>query len=77
MTTFYDFTLKIETSWAQKVVKSILETWNVNDVIVYVWFIKKLKICNVKKNNLKCRKFAKKKKQTKIIQIESKTKVTT
>ena len=63
MTTFYDFTLKIETSWAQKVVKSILETWNVNDAIVYVWFIKKLKICNAKKNNLKCRKFAKKKKK--------------
>ena len=39
MTTFYNFTLKIETSWAKKVVKSILETWNVNDVIVYVWFI--------------------------------------
>ena len=39
MTTFYNFTLKIETSWAKKVVKSILETWNVNDVIAYVWFI--------------------------------------
>ena len=26
MTTFYNFTLKIETSWAKKVVKSILET---------------------------------------------------
>ena len=61
MTTFYNFTLKIETSLAKNVVKSILETWNVNDVIVYVWFIyfwiKKLKICNVKKNNFKCTKF--------------------
>ena len=37
--TFYNFTLKIEISWAKKVVKSILETWNVNDIIVYVWFI--------------------------------------
>ena len=36
MTTFYNFTPKIETSWAKKVVKFILETWNVNDVIVYV-----------------------------------------
>ena len=26
---------KIETSWAKKVVKSIMETWNANDVIVY------------------------------------------
>ena len=38
MTTFYNFTRKVETSWAKKVVKSILETWNVN-VVVYVWFI--------------------------------------
>ena len=29
MTTFYNFTLKIESSWAKKVIKSILETWNV------------------------------------------------
>ena len=53
MTTFYNFTPKIETSWAKKVVKSILETWNVNDVIVYVWFIyfwiKKIK-------NMQCKK---------------------
>ena len=35
--TFCNVTLKIETK--KKVVKSILETWNVNDVIVYVWFI--------------------------------------
>ena len=56
MDTFYNFTLKIETSWAKKAVKSILETWNVNDVIVHVWFIyfwkKKLNKCNKKKNNL-------------------------
>ena len=39
MTTFYNVTLKIETSWAEKVVKSILKTWNVNDVIVCVWYI--------------------------------------
>ena len=58
---FYDFALKIGTSWAKKVVKSSLETWNANDVIVYVWFIysqiKKIKIRNVKKNNSKCSKF--------------------
>ena len=62
MTTFYNFTLKKETSWAKKVIKSILETWNINDVIAYVWFTyfqtkKKLKICSVKKNNFKCTKF--------------------
>ena len=39
MTTFYNFSLIIETSCAKKAAKSILETWNVNDVIVYVWFI--------------------------------------
>ena len=53
MTTFYNFTYKIQTSWAKKVVKSILKTWDANDIIVYVWFIysriKKLKICNVKR----------------------------
>ena len=59
MITFYNITLKIETSWAKKVVKSILKTWNVNDVIVmFILFsIKKLKICNVKKNNFKSIKF--------------------
>ena len=39
-----------------------METWNVNDVIVYAWFIyfwiKKIKMCNVNKNNFKCKKFA-------------------
>ena len=39
MTTFYDFALKIEASWVKKDVKPSLETWNVNDVIVYVWYI--------------------------------------
>ena len=56
MTTLYSFTLKLETSWAKEVVKSILETSDVN-VTVYVWFIyfwiKTLKICNVKNNNIK------------------------
>ena len=60
MTTFYNFTLKIETSCARKVIKSILETLNVNDIIMHVWFIyfwiKKFKICNLKKNNFKCSK---------------------
>ena len=59
MITFYDFVLKIETSWAKKDFKLSLETWNVNDVIGYVWYmyfqIKKSKIWNVKKN--KCSKF--------------------
>ena len=53
MTIFFNFTLTIEASWVKKVVKSILETWNVNDVIVYVWFIyfwiKKIK-------NMQCKK---------------------
>ena len=78
MTTFNNFTFTIETSWAKKVAKSILENWNVNYVIVYVWFIycqiKKVKTCNVKKNNFKYRKFTIK---TKLIQIESKIKFTT
>ena len=39
MTTFYNFTLKTETSRVKKVILSILETWNVNNVILYVWFI--------------------------------------
>ena len=39
MTTFYSFALKTEISWAKKLVKPILEIWNANDVIVYVWFI--------------------------------------
>ena len=39
MTTFYNFTFKVETSWAKKVLNPILETWKNKDVIVYVWFI--------------------------------------
>ena len=34
MTTFYDFTLKIETSWVERVDKPISEIRNANDVIV-------------------------------------------
>ena len=37
MTNFYNFALKIETSWTKKIVKPILETWNsANNVIVYI-----------------------------------------
>ena len=58
MTTFCNVTLKLETSWAKKVVEFI---WNFNDVIVYVWFIyfwiKKVKICNLEKYNFKWTKF--------------------
>ena len=39
MTTFYDLALKMEASWAKKDVKPSLETWNVNHVIAYVWYI--------------------------------------
>ena len=39
MTTFHNFTLKMETSWDKNVLKPILKTWNPNDAIVYVWFI--------------------------------------
>ena len=39
MTTFYDFAFKTETSWANKDVIPSLETWNVNDVIVYMFGI--------------------------------------
>ena len=78
MTTFYNFTLKTETSWAKKVVKHILQTWNTNDVSVYIWFIHSRtknfkKHVNVKKNNLKYTKFTIK---SKIIQIESKIRST-
>ena len=48
MTTLLNFTFKIETSWAKKVVKSILETWNANDLIVYVWFIYRIYYRNKK-----------------------------
>ena len=52
MTTFYDFAFKIETSWAKKDVKPSLETWNVNDVIVYVCYI----YSQIKKKNVKYKK---------------------
>ena len=39
MTTFYNFTVEIENSWAKRVLKPILEIWNADDVIVHVWFI--------------------------------------
>ena len=53
MTTFYDFALKIETSWAKKDIKPSLETWNINDGIVYAWYI----YSQVKKiKNIKCKK---------------------
>ena len=53
MTTFYDFAPNIETSWAKMDVKPNLETWNVNDVIVYVWYI----CSQIKKiKDMKCKK---------------------
>ena len=40
---FCNFALKIETGWAKKVVKPIMETWNAtNDIIVRIWFIHSL-----------------------------------
>ena len=42
VTTFYNFALKIETSWAKRVVKPILESWNAANVIAYVSFIHSL-----------------------------------
>ena len=49
MTTFYNFALKTETSWAKKDIKPSFETWNVNDVIVYDWYI----FFQIKKKNQK------------------------
>ena len=58
ITTFYNFTLKIETSWAKKNLKPILKTWNANDIIYMISRIKwKIYRCNVEKNNSKCTKF--------------------
>ena len=34
MTTFYNFTLKTEASWAKTIAKPILETWNANDIFL-------------------------------------------
>ena len=45
--------LKMETSWAKKDVKPSLETWTVNDVIVYIWYI----YSQIKKiKGMKCKK---------------------
>ena len=62
MTTFYDFALKIEASWVKKDIKPSLETWNISDVIVHVWYVysqikKYIYIWNVHKNNSQCSKF--------------------
>ena len=51
MATFYDFALKIEASWVKKDVKHNLETWNVNDVIVYVYIYSQIK----KIKNMECK----------------------
>ena len=54
MTNFYNFDPIIEASCAEKVVKSILETWNAaNDVIVCASFIHS-RIKNFK--NMECNK---------------------
>ena len=37
MTTFHNYVLKVETGWAARMFKSILETRNVNCVCEYVW----------------------------------------
>ena len=34
MTTFYDFAIKVETSWAEKVVNPILETWKLPMILL-------------------------------------------
>ena len=52
MTTFYDFALKTETSWAKKGVNPSLETWNVNDVIVCAYIYSQIK----KTKNMKYKK---------------------
>ena len=61
MSTFYNFALKRETSWAKKVLKPNLETLNANAnclCLVYLFSDQvKIEICNVKKNDSKCPKF--------------------
>ena len=53
MTTFYNFALKIETSWAKKVVKSILETeMSMILLCMFVLFISGWK----KIKNMECKK---------------------
>ena len=41
------YLIKIEISWAKKDVKPSLEIWNVNDVILYVWYIYSLNAQNL------------------------------
>ena len=36
MTTLYNFDFKLETRWAKRVLKSILETRNANDVSILI-----------------------------------------
>ena len=64
-----NLSFKIETGWDNRVVKSILEARNVNDVSMYLWFIQYriifFKKTQWKKNNSKCRNFTIKK--TKIL----------
>ena len=57
--TFYNFTLKIETSWEEEVHFGNLECqWLYCVFLVYFFSDKiKLKICNIKKNNSKCTNF--------------------
>ena len=59
MTTFSNFTLKIETSWVEEAHFVNLECqWRYCVCLVYLFSDKiKLKICNVKKNNSKCTNF--------------------
>ena len=57
MTTFYNFTLKIETSWEEEVHFGSLG-WCYCVCLVYLFSDKiKLIICNVKKNNCKYTNF--------------------
>ena len=39
MSNFYNFAVKIETSWAKTVLKTISKTRNANDVSMYVLLI--------------------------------------
>ena len=77
MTTFHNFARRLETNWAKRVVKPILEVKSASDNnTLYVWFIhiKLLKRYNKKHNNSKCTKWIIK---TKIRQIGSKVRPTT
>lgn len=55
MTTFYNFAVKIETSWGKRVVKPILKTRNPN-IIMYNYFIYSQRIIlNVQSYNKKAK----------------------